>query len=145
MIDPQKRQELMVRVVRRMAKRLEQTIRRAFDEGWGLWQIAKPQQRLQGYERCTFPEDRPLVLDPDYLSKWRIGISSPLRALTTWQQMTQAQADMNGQPQTPPPIQDYGPLFWALLLNLPDFVFEHFASDFRSLLGQQERKTPAHV
>ena len=83
-------------------------------------------KRLGGYMQSTMKADLPLVMNRDYLELWRAGSFPPLQALTEWQQV----AAIGEQ------LPSYQPFFWALLLLLPDFVFEQAQKDFIDLAGK---------
>lgn len=98
-------------------------------EGYVLWEINTPQQRLQGYRICTYPEDIPLVQNPDYLELHRAGVLPELRAMTEWRALTTPDP-LTGEVVIP---SDYTPFVWALYSLLPDKIFKKRQQDFIKL------------
>jgi len=119
-------------------------LKQALEEGFGPFGKRPPRERLPDYESVTLPEDRPLVLDPEYLAKRRAGLAPLLLAeqlLSVYElamvehemMMTQGVTEMEHPPPQKPPD------FWVLALSLPDEAWEFFTGDFRTLLREQEK------
>ena len=136
-IDPKKKQELIVRVQERNAGKLEHAVLGAIDRGLWIFERAGPAERLRYFEALTLPEDRSLILDPEYPRAMREGTAPPLMAEAVrkaWVMM-QDEAKVMGEP----PPQDIPPYaFWALLAVYQP-GFEKVVSDFRSLARAAER------
>ena len=114
----------------------EAAVTQAADEGWLLFSIGKPRERLYVYKECTYPEDMMLVLTPDYPKLLRAGIMPPLRCIAEWNNAVAPVTDEKGQVTVPIP-SDLRPFMWALLLLCPDFVFLRWATDFRKLAAAE--------
>lgn len=106
-------------------RQINDALKESEREGYVLFQLATPAQRLRGYQACTYPEDIPYIQNPDYLDLHRAGILPELKAMTEWRRLTTP--DITGQVAVP---SDWSPFVWALLLLLPDFIFKNRQHDF---------------
>src|SRR5690349_9900923 len=101
---------------------LQQTI----DDGWLVWPTASgAESELAAFKAWTLPEDDEWVLKPDYLPMLKAGVYPPLQCMVLFQA-----ADAAGLlPGAYEPT-----FFWAqLFFREPPFVWEHYASRYRSL------------
>lgn len=129
-LSPDRLQQLLVEVAQEEADRYKAALEDALNEGWLLWSMNSDAARMKGYMANTIMEDLPLVLEPAYLDLYKQGMAPDLAALTLWNQVQQ-QAMMTGQP-----ITDTSKLLWAMLLDLPSWVWKKFQQDFISLSRQ---------
>lgn len=137
------------------ADRTEKTIRGVLDNGFLLWELQKPQQRLLSYRYVTDPRDTMWLLTDNYLDLWKTGAAPDLAVLTAYQQVQKPQPDpLTGQ-MVPVPINDLLKYFWAVLLAglppdasglvvaPPPFVFEKFQKDFIHQEKEDAKKVTA--
>ncbi len=141
-LSPEELQQIEVDVVKEAVAEYEAAVTQAADEGWLLFSIGKPRERLYVYKECTYPEDMMLVLTPDYPKLLRAGIMPPLRCIAEWNNAVAPVTDEKGQVTVPIP-SDLRPFFWALLLICPDQVLTRFADDFRELARVELEKVVA--
>ena len=145
-IEPARKQELMLERTKRVYGpdgHYLTAVRKAMEEGFGMFAIHPPAKRLIAYTAMTWPEDKYLILTDNYFDLWKIGQLPDLHALTSWQEAGRPMPDPNtGLPMMPPPVTDIKPFFWAWLLppNLPAIVFENYAGDYRALVKAEGAK-----
>ena len=131
-MEPKTLQRIQTEVCKQAAEDYDAALHRSRDEGWIIWASAPPRQRLQGYRTVTFPQDVGLVLTPDYVKLYRQGAAPELTSVQYWRAWEESGVAI------PPEAQPY--FHWALLLLLPDWVFEDAAADFRRLAQAEEQR-----
>ena len=153
-VSPDRKREIMEERVKVVGERYNDWLDETLKEGFALYGIRPPRERLQGYMEGTLADDLPLVLDPDYLKKREVGIAPPLmvetmieadmKATSVWQQVSD-HALAAGQEAPPQPELSGAPMMWYLLLppRLPPRAWQKIAADFRSLLLAEARKAEA--
>lgn len=124
-LKPEDLQRIQKDTCQQAVEDVEKAVRESMAVGWITFSIGPPAARKATYKAWTLPGDEALVLTSDYLPLMKAGILPPLECVGL---MAQAQA--LGMPYEPT-------FFWAQLLQLPEFVFIHFASDYRSLMKQE--------
>lgn len=104
-VEPEEDEEDMREVAQEYADELEEALRDVIENGALIFGPQKPRARLAYYMSATQAEDLKWIMQPDYMKGLRLGAFPP--------------------PASP---------FWNALAMLPDFCWQHFASDFRKLL-----------
>ena len=104
-VEPEEDEEDMREIAEEYAEELDAALQDVLDNGALIFGKQKPRARLTFYRNMTLVPDLKWVLQPGYMK----GLASG---------------------EFPPPISS----FWLSLSSLPDFVWEHFASDFRRLI-----------
>ena len=113
-VSPEENEDDMREVMKEYAEQFEQALRDAIDEGEVIFAKAPPKARLDYYMKVTRLEDlKAIIVVDDYMKQLRAG-------------------------RAPPPVT---PL-WRGLAALPDFVWHHFARDFRKCLDAHPEELP---
>ena len=105
---PDRLQEMIAEVAQEGADRYKETLQKALDSGWHIYDKRPPAERLRYFMLQTAPVDLDMILMEDYTEQARAGL-------------------------LPLPVSP----FWYSLMSLPAFVAERFMSDFRHLLREQ--------
>jgi hypothetical protein len=110
-VTPEENEEDMLAALKTYREERDAKLRHMLDAGFLIWSKRPPAQRLAYYREHTLASEMPLLFDDEYLPRLQEGSYPP--------------------PQSP---------IWALLLQLPDFVFEKLRGDFRRLVRAEERR-----
>lgn len=110
-IAPDRLDELIREQAERDKERYFVALHELMEQGFAVLDLAGGVDELQAFLRGTFAEELDMVLDEDYIEKWRLGEYPPLMS----------------------PI-------WGPLLGLPSFVFDFFAGRFRTKLRAQLKR-----
>ena len=150
-LEPREQEEVWGEVQDEIEERYHDDLKELLKKGTLFFYRARAKDRLAWYMEQTLPADLPLVLDPDYLEKRRLGAALPLQAELMRKEREAAQAEqeavlMQAQvmgivaaPEMPPLPPD-APPFWPGWLEFPDLMWGHFARDFRDLLDAARDK-----
>ena len=130
-VTPEEQQRISLELAQRWNQSIDTALEQTVEEGFMIWSVQPPAKRLQGYMNSTIEGDALLVLTDDYLPLYKAGILPPLKALTEWQALTDAGL----------PPSNYQRYFWGLLFLLPDWVFEKYAGDWRTLVKAEIKKS----
>lgn len=151
-LDPDEQQEVLKEVAEEFAEQYEADLKDLLENGGLIFAPSKPAERLRWYREQTLIEDLDLVLDPEYPSKFRMGVAPPLLAAVLLQQ---AQAEQEQYAMDAAVLQEAGalppappqtipaPKLWPLLLPMVDLVWAHFSRDFYRLEQGEARKINA--
>ena len=151
-ITAARREEIMKDIAEHNSERLQKALKAVLDNGFLVFSQGKPEQRFSAYMKGTLAAELPLVLDEQYLDKFRAGVvpafqsfcNMPAMDLMTGMetgmfcQQPLGHPDQIHMPDAPAPFQN----MWALLLSLPTewkdgFIpFRHHQREFRRLYGK---------
>ncbi len=133
-------QQVWLEVEKECVQFWNETLMGFIEYGFMVFEIARPGQMLDTFIQWTYPEDRPLVLMPDYLELRQAGAVSDLRANVEWQALMQPQPDpATGQPVPPQQPSDYRPFMWAIAMLMPP-LFEWLQKRFIALTNTALKK-----
>lgn len=140
MITAEKREEILKDVAEYYSLRLQRALKSVFENGFLVFSKGDTKSRLAGYMRGTLATELPMVLDEDYLEKFRAGMYPAFAQYCNREVRQPPMVNEKGEPLEDPmmlpvlgycyqPIGHPGPdspdgqapfqNLWALLLSLP--------------------------
>lgn len=134
-LTPAETQAIWLEVEQEAADFLNAGLMGLLEYGFMAFEIAKPGQALDTFIQCTYPDDIPLVENPDYLELRTAGAVDDLRCNVEWQALLQPNPQ-TGQVQQP---SDYRPFMWAIALLMPP-MFKWLQRRFITLRNAEMKK-----
>lgn len=119
-LSPEETQAIWAEVEQECADFWEAGLLGLLEYGFMVFDMAQPGQMLDTFIKWTYPDDLPLVRNPDYLELRAAGAAPDLRANVEWQALLQPSVDPETGEQRPGGNpSDFAPFFWAVWLLMP--------------------------
>jgi hypothetical protein len=154
-LEPKVREQIAERVAQRFSDKLKAALRKSLEEGWLIFSKGKPEERLRGYMAGTRLDELPMILDPEYHQKMRVGLYPlPMQPCNAQVMTIMGEQGFCAQPlghadpmmpdaHTPDMPQPFTN-FWFLISTLPWWKdwspWEYFVKDFSRLLEAEVLK-----